>query len=201
MRLSTAQSAGTSGRRARLKRTTGRGRSGAFSGILRRAGASESTSEMSKQTRFNIGYSIVALLAFAFIQYLVISANQVAPLAYSEFQNLLRQGKVASVAASDRFVKGTLKEPLSSGQRYFFTTRIDPDLAGELDKYGVQYTGQIESTLLRDLLSWIVPVLLFVGIWWYIGKRMSEQGLGGGLMSIGKSKAKIYVESDTGVTF
>jgi cell division protease FtsH len=67
---------------------------------------------------------------------------------------------------------------------------------------GVRYTGQIESTVLRDLLSWIMPVLVFVGLWWYLGKRFAEsQGFGGGLMSIGKSKAKIYVEADTGVTF
>jgi cell division protease FtsH len=63
-------------------------------------------------------------------------------------------------------------------------------------------TPAIESPFLRDLLSWVMPVLLFVALWWYLGKRFAEsQGLGGGLMSIGKSKAKIYVEADTGVTF
>ena len=57
-----------------------------------------------------------------------------------------------------------------------------------------------DSTFVRDLLSWVIPVLLFVGVWIYLGRRMS-QGLGGGLMQIGKSKARIYVESNTGVTF
>jgi cell division protease FtsH len=114
----------------------------------------------------------------------------------------LRDGKIASVGVSDRFIQGALKEPLPGGQKQFVTTRVDPEFAGELDKYGVRYTGQIESTFLRDLLSWIMPVLLFVGIWWYLGKRLAEsQGFGGGLMSIGKSRAKIYVEADTGVTF
>ena len=61
-------------------------------------------------------------------------------------------------------------------------------------------TGQIESTFLRDLLSWVVPVALFVGVWMYLLRRVGG-GLGGGLMQIGKSKAKIYVETDTGVTF
>ena len=47
-----------------------------------------------------------------------------------------------------------------------------------------------------------MPVLLFFGLWWYIGKRTAEGGgFGGGLMAIGKSKAKIYVEADTGITF
>src|SRR3990170_1500668 len=157
---------------------------------------------MTQQTNFNVRYAIVALIAFAFIQYVVSSVNQIAPVPYSEFQNLLRQGKVDSVAVSDRFIQGVLKEALPGGQKRFFTTRLDQEFAAELDKHGVRYTGQIESTLLRDIRSWIVPVLLFVGLWWYISRRMADpQGLGGGLMSIGKSKAKVYVESDTGVTF
>src|SRR5262249_24894865 len=87
-----------------------------------------------------------------------------------------------------------------NGKTRFVTTRIDPQFADELQKYGVTYTGQVESTFVRDLLSWIVPVLLFLGVWTYLSRRMS-QGLGGGLMSIGKSKAKVYVQSDTGVRF
>src|SRR5258705_416082 len=136
------------------------------------------------------------------IQYAVSVANQIAPIPYSDFQRLLHEGKIATVGVSDRFIQGSLKEPLPGGQKQFVTTRVDPEFAGELEQYGVRYPGQIESTFLRDLLSWVMPVLLFVGLWWYLGKRFAEsQGLGGGLMSIGKSKAKIYVEADTGVTF
>jgi cell division protease FtsH len=114
----------------------------------------------------------------------------------------LKQGKVATVGISDRTVQGTLKEPLSGGQKQFVTTRVDQETAQELEKYNVRFTGQIESTFLRDLLSWVMPVLLFFGLWWYIGKRAAEGGgFGGGLMAIGKSKAKIYVEADTGVNF
>ena len=157
---------------------------------------------MNNKTRFNIGYAIAALLGILLIQYFVATASQVAPIPYSQFKQLLRESKIESVGVSDRFLQGTLKEPLPGGQKQFVTTRVDPEFAGELEKYGVRFTGQIESTLLRDLLSWVMPVLLFFGLWWYIGKRVAEgQGLGGGLMAIGKSKAKIYVESDTGVTF
>jgi cell division protease FtsH len=128
---------------------------------------------MNKQMRFNVGYTIAALFAIALIQYVISAANQIAPLPCSEFRNLLHNGKVDSVAASDRFIQGTLEEPLPGGQRLFFTTRLDQELAQELDKYGVRYTGQIESTLLRD-----------IPLWWYIGRRMSSEagGLGGGLM-------------------
>jgi len=115
------------------------------------------------------------------IQYAVSVANQIAPIPYSDFQRLLQEGKIATVGVSDRFIQGSLKEPLPGGQKQFVTTRVDPEFAGELDKYGVRYTGQIESTFLRDLLSWVMPVLLFVGLWWYLGKRFAEsQGLGGG---------------------
>src|SRR5206468_11456439 len=86
--------------------------------------------------------------------------------------------------------------------KQFLTTRVDQDMARELEKYNVRFTGQIESTFLRDLLSWVMPVLMLFGLWWYIGKRFAEGGgLGGGLMAISKSKAKIYVESNTDVTF
>jgi cell division protease FtsH len=109
---------------------------------------------------------------------------------------------VAEIGISDRFTQGALKEPLPGGQTRFATTRVDPDFAQELQQYGVQYTGQVESTLLRDILSWVTSVALFFGLWTYLSRRIAAQvGLGGGLMQIGKSKAKIYVEADTGVRF
>src|SRR5262249_1275004 len=79
------------------------------------------------------------------------------------------------------------------------TTRVDPEFANELQKYGVTYTGQVESTLLQDLLSWILPVALFFGLWMLVARRMG-QGVGG-VMSMGKGKAKVYVGTDTGVCF
>jgi cell division protease FtsH len=157
---------------------------------------------MTSRTRFNILYAVAAFLAVLLIQYLVATANRIAVIPYSEYQQLLQQGKVDSVGISDRTIQGTLKEALPGGQKQFVTTRVDPDIAQQLEKYHVRFTGQIESTFLRDLLSWIMPVLLFVGVWWYIGRRAAQGGgFGGGLMAIGKSKAKIYVEANTGVTF
>ncbi|QQO20779.1 ATP-dependent zinc metalloprotease FtsH [Bradyrhizobium diazoefficiens] len=157
---------------------------------------------MNKNIRFNLGYAVAAIFAVFLIQHLISTASHVAVIPYSEYQQLLRQGKVDSVGISDRTVQGTLKEPLSNGKKQFVTTRVDQDVAQELEKYNVRFTGQIESTFLRDLLSWVMPVLLFFGVWWYIGRRIAQGGgIGGGLMAIGKSKAKIYVESNTGVTF
>ena len=156
---------------------------------------------MPKDARFNLGYSLFAFLALMVIQYVYTTAQQVATIPYSQFEQLLRDGKVAELGISDRFIRGKLKEPLE-GKSIFVTTRVDPEFAQQLEKYNVRYTGQVESTFLRDLLSWVIPVVLFFGVWAYLGRRMA-QGLGGpgGLMAIGKSKAKIYVETDTGVTF
>jgi cell division protease FtsH len=160
-------------------------------------------SMMNNNTRFNVGYAIAAIFAIFVIQYFISAASQIAVIPYSEYQQLLKQGKVSTVGISDRTVQGTLKEPLSGGQKQFVTTRVDQETAQELEKYNVRFTGQIESTFLRDLLSWVMPVLLFFGLWWYIAKRAAEGGggFGGGLMAIGKSKAKVYVEADTGVNF
>src|SRR5262249_28119747 len=154
---------------------------------------------MTKQTRFHIGYWLAAVLGVMVIQYVYVTAQKIEAIPYSQFQQLLRDGKVAEIGVSDRYIQGKLKEPLPNGKTQFVTTRVDPSFADELQKYGATYTGQVESTLLQDLLSWIVPVLLFFAVWTYIARRMG-QGVGG-LMSIGKSKAKIYVESDTGVRF
>src|SRR5579883_3332752 len=155
--------------------------------------------KMSKQTRFHIGYWLAAILGLLVLQCFYVRSEKVASIPYSQFEQLLHDGKVDKVAVSDRYIEGTLKQPLN-GKSQFVTTRVRPELASELQKYGVTYTGAVESTFLQDLLSWIVPVALFFGLWMLLARRVS-QGFGGGLMSIGKSKAKIYVEADTGVRF
>src|SRR3954471_14320090 len=157
---------------------------------------------MDKNARFHLWYAIAAFLGLLLIQYVIATTQKIAPIPYSQFQQLLREGKAAEIGVSDRFIQGKLKEPLPDGKSQFVTTRVDPEFAQDLQKYGVTFTGQIESTFLRDLLSWVLPVLLFFGVWTFLARRMAGQGgLGGGLMSIGKSKAKIYVETDTGVKF
>ncbi|QOG08507.1 ATP-dependent zinc metalloprotease FtsH [Aureimonas sp. OT7] len=154
---------------------------------------------MNKKTQFNIWYWIAAFFIMLAFQYLFTTATQVAQIPYSQFETYLDQNRIAEVAVSDRFIQGRFTEPVD-GRPMFVTTRVEPDLARRLQEHGVVVTGQIESTFLRDLLSWVLPVALFVGIWMFMLRRMGG-GLGGGLMQIGKSKAKVYVQSDTGVTF
>ncbi|WP_221980460.1 ATP-dependent zinc metalloprotease FtsH [Rhizobium laguerreae] len=155
--------------------------------------------EMNRKTRFNIWYWIIAFLLLAAFQSFFATTHQIARIPYSQFETDLKDGKIAEVAVSDNFIQGRYKQPQNE-RPFFVTTRVEPDLAEQLRQYGVVVTGQIESTFLRDLLSWLIPVALFVGVWMFMIRRMGG-GLGGGLMQIGKSKARIYVQTDTGVTF
>jgi cell division protease FtsH len=130
---------------------------------------------MKKDTRFHVGYWIAAFIGIMILQYFYVTARQVATIPYSQFEQLLKEGKVAEIGVSDRFIQGMFREPLD-GKSRFVTTRVDPEFAEELQRYNVRYTGQIESTFLSDLLSWVVPVLLFFGLWAYLARRMAESG-------------------------
>ena len=155
-----------------------------------------------KTTQFNVWYVAIAIMAMLFVQKLWTEANQVETIPYSQFQQLLEKKRVESVAIRDRYIQGTLKTPLGSGAKYFVTTRVEPGLAGELANYDVEFAGVIETHFFSTLMSWIIPALIFFGIWMFLIRRMTAQSGGvGGLMSIGKSKAKVYVEQDTHVSF
>jgi cell division protease FtsH len=157
---------------------------------------------MEKQTQFNFWFAILALLGILFLQDLWVQYRTVAPIAYSEFVAQLKEGNVEEIAVSADAIQGTFRKPLANGRKQFVTTRIDPQLARDLEQYDVKFAGVIQSTFLKDLLGWVVPTLLFVGIWLFLMRRMQERGgFGGGLLSIGKSKAKVYVETDVKVTF
>ncbi|MGH6928007.1 MAG: ATP-dependent zinc metalloprotease FtsH [Dongiaceae bacterium] len=156
---------------------------------------------MDKKTHINFWYVIAAVLAVLFIQNLYLQSTKLTPIPYSRFTALLNDDKMAEIAITQNHIRGTLKQPEQDGVKDFVTTRVDQELSQLLDKHHVTYTGVIESTFLRDLLSWILPVLFFIGIWMFVIRRMGEGGIGGGLMSIGKSRAKIYVEKETKVSF
>jgi cell division protease FtsH len=155
---------------------------------------------MDKKVQFNFWYIIIAILGMMFLQNLYNQYTRVEPIPYSRFHTLLEQGRVAEVAITENHIYGTLKEAGSEGFKEFVTTRVEPELAEIFDKHNVTYTGVVKSTWLRDLLSWIVPMAVFIGIWLFIIRRMSGS-MSGGLMSIGKSRAKVYVEKETKVTF
>jgi cell division protease FtsH len=154
---------------------------------------------MERRTKFNIFYLLFALLAMFAVQEGWRRAQTVEVVPYSEFEKYLQDDKIAEVTVSDQHITGKLKKP-EGAKTVVIANLVPPEIADRLSKYNVKYTRVQESTLLRDLASWILPALIFFGIWFFLARRMS-QGLGGGFMSIGKSRAKIYVENKTGVTF
>jgi cell division protease FtsH len=157
---------------------------------------------MERRTQINVGYLVFALFAMLLLQQWWQTAQTVEVVPYSEFEKLLAEDRISEVTVSDQRITGKLRTPEKNGKTVAVANLVEPDLAARLSKYGVKYTKVHESTFLRDLLSWIVPALVFFGIWFWLIRRMSAQGgLGGGFMSIGKSRAKIYVENKTGVTF
>jgi ATP-dependent Zn protease len=97
--------------------------------------------------------------------------------------------------------RGTLKEPLPSGKREFFAVCVDPQLADKLAAQHVVVRGAPSGGIVQTILSWVIPAVIFYFVWTFLFRRVAErQGLGG-LMTVGKSRAKIYVETDTKVTF
>nr|WP_234462254.1 ATP-dependent zinc metalloprotease FtsH [Stutzerimonas stutzeri] len=144
---------------------------------------------------------MIAILVFLGLQYLLSAQQEVATIPYSEFEQHLKEGRIDELAITDRRIEGRLKEPLAGGQRRFITNRVEPQLAEHLQQYPVRYTGKVESTLVRDLLSWIIPAAMFFGIWLFLLKRIGSGLGGGGMMQIGKSKARVYVETDMKVSF
>jgi cell division protease FtsH len=154
---------------------------------------------MERRTRFHVAYVAFALVAMLLIQEAWQRAQTVEVVPYSEFERLLKEDKISEVTVSDRHITGKLKGS-DSRKTVAVANLVEPDLAERLSRFGVKYTRVYESTFFRDLLSWILPAAIFFGIWFFLARRMS-QGMGGGFMSIGKSRAKIYVENKTGVTF
>jgi cell division protease FtsH len=167
-----------------------------------------------KQRTFSVWYTVGAMLLLFGIQAFLLAPHPES-MSYSEFKALLRAGKVSELGLYRDTIEGTFsptglesvlsKEKIEEIKRSgksspsFVTTRVeDPGLVPELEAARVRFTGHVANTWIATLLSWILPAVIFVGLWMLVMKRMNPQS---GLMSIGKSRAKVYVEHQTGVTF
>ena len=149
-----------------------------------------------KKTQLSIAYAVLTLLLLLSLQNYF--SNQVETLPYSQFRGWVKSGQVIECTFSGEFIHGRANV---DGQEISFRTAAidDPELIGLLEEHQVEFTRQPSNNWFTQLLSWILPALIFVGIWLFIARRMS--GGAGGLMSIGKSKAKVYMEKGTGITF
>ena len=156
------------------------------------------------KTQVHLGYWLIALTVVFLLQSLWSSSRDVQTVPYSQFETYLQQGKIASVVVGDQTVTGTLKTPEANGKKIIVAVRVDPRLAADLQRSGVTYSQTYQDTWLSNILSWVLPALVFFGVWYFMVRKFADKqgGLGmGGFMSIGKSHAKVYMESSTGVTF
>ena len=154
---------------------------------------------MEKQQKFSIWYVLLGIWVVLILQNYITSMFAVKTIPYSEFLKLLKENKVTEVAISANQIQGKVKEDAAGKEQMFKTVRVDPDTSNLLEQYNVNFKGEIESLFLPTLLSWVVPVFLFFGLWYFLMKRMAGQQPG--FMTLGKNKAKIYVQEEIDVHF
>ncbi|MGD9211277.1 MAG: ATP-dependent zinc metalloprotease FtsH [Desulfobacteraceae bacterium] len=156
---------------------------------------------MEKHHRFSMWYVLLAVWGVLIIHNFFVTAFEIQTIPYSKFLTLLKEEKISEVAITSNRIQGRMHTDGDAGGNgeLFRTVRVDPEISHLLEKHNVKFKGQIESTFLRDIFSWFFPVILFVGIWYYLIKRI--QGQQQGFMTLGKNKAKIYMEDEVGVSF
>jgi cell division protease FtsH len=160
---------------------------------------------MRKEQRFHL---IAVLIGFAALMLFQIyfQAEKVLQMPYSDFKKALHDGKVTEVTLTGDVIRGSVREANAQGKeslRPFVTVRVpDPDLVRELEGKNVKFTGVIQNTWLRDLFFvWILPIGIMWLIWRFMFKKL---GPGQGMLSLGglgRNRAKIYAQSEIGVTF
>lgn len=155
-------------------------------------------------------YAIVAMVVLLLLNALVfpeLLQNEVKEVGYNEFLTMVDGGKVKEVSRDEtaQTITFTTEE---NGETQYYKTGIWPDdsLVDRLDQAGVEFTASIPtqaSPLISFLVSWVLPILLFVALGRFMSKRLQSSMPGGigNALSFGKANAKIYVEAQTGKTF
>jgi cell division protease FtsH len=169
--------------------------------------------EIKREHQINFWYIIAAFVAVLLIQDLLYQPSHVKTIPYSEFEQLVDQGKVTDLVVGPDQITGTYKAaegqanaPLGQATtpeaqpQHFVTRRVPQDLAETLAKKGLTFSGQPGPGLLQTALGWLMPALGFVLLWIFLIRPMTGKGMGG-MMSIGKSKAKVFVEKDIKTSF
>jgi len=157
---------------------------------------------MEKKQRVSLWYFIVAFWALIILQEVYVASQHMDEVPYSQFKGWVQDDKVAEVSITETMIHGKLKQggeresSTKEGSAGFRTVRVDdPDLVRLLEEKQVEFSGLVISTLWKDVASWVVPILVFAGIWFWLLRKLG-QGAGGGFMRIGQSKAKVYMEKD-----
>jgi len=153
-----------------------------------------------KKKQLNIGYILFAIWGVIIVQSYFGHTQQQAELSYREFELYLQQEQLSNIIVDEEFITGRFKQPID-GKDHFITTRVDSQLAEKLAPYNVDYRATPKRGMLATLISWVAPALVFFIVWFFLFRQFADKQGMGGMMSIGKSKAKVLVETNTGVTF
>jgi cell division protease FtsH len=156
---------------------------------------------MEKHHKFSIWYVLIAVWIVLILQHSIAQTFRVQQISYSEFLKGLQDGRITEVAVTQDRIQGKIRstETGQEAERPFSTVRVDPNLSQMLEKYNVTFKGVAESNFLKNLASWIFPIFLFIGIWYFMMKRFSAQQ--GSFLTLGRKKARVYMEDEVGVTF
>ena len=155
----------------------------------------------SRKQNMIIGIIVAAALGSLILEWLLIPYNRVETIPFSQFEQLVAEGSVTEVTVGQDTIQGKVKDKLPSGNSIFMTVRVDAALAEKPEAKGVVVRGMPSGGLLQSILLWVLPALMFYLAWFLVSRRLSDGQGFGGFMSIGKSRAKVYVEKDTKVTF
>lgn len=156
--------------------------------------------EKQKKFVFSYYHIFLAFLAFMVVRSCIEGA-QMQRIPYNEFKAHLERGDIKNVTLRGENMTGEYTKAVD-GKKTFQTVMVEPEIAQQLDKYNVSYESLGTSSMFGNFIIFFLPTLLFIGFWYYILRRgMKGMGGGGSFMSVGKSKAKIYVEKDTKTTF
>jgi cell division protease FtsH len=155
---------------------------------------------MKKQHRFSIWYAILGIWLVILLHNVIASSLAVRNIPYSEFVKAVKEGKVTEIAISENEIRGRMSTggEESDANEWFHTVRVDPDISQLLDENNVQYSGRLENNFFGVVLSWLIPIAIFFGFWLFMMRRFQQQS---GFMTIGKNKAKIYVDDEVNVRF
>ena len=156
---------------------------------------------MEKHHKVSIWYVVLGIWVVLIVHNLLVSAFAIKTIPYSEFLTLLKENKIIEVAIRANQIQGKMNDAESGAAKeiMFRTVRVDPDTSKLLEQYNVPFKGEIESQFLANLFSWLIPIFIFIGIWFFLMKRMTGQQPG--FMTLGKNKAKIYMQEDIDVRF
>ena len=173
---------------------------------------------MEKRLRFSLWYFLGAVALLFLLQTFLIR-EEAGQITYAQFKQLVGTGKVTDVVIGADYVSGKLTtldvegilgpeqikhwKDLGGANYYFRAVKVDdPKLVEELEAHKIAFSGRVANTWLANLVSWVVSLVFFLVLWGFLFRRIGTgAGAGGGLMAIGRSKAKVYVESEIRVTF